>query len=162
MQPSITVLGALALLSAAGMAPRAAQAQRAVHAPPPAPTLVAPADDPRREKCLAPDADQGIRFVWRFNGAGSGGEDYPVASYINIRRWEGSAVGWRPWVQKYANPPFTMMVRPSVYGASFAWRVWAVDRSGTAKPYATASAWRMFCTLPAGEPPPYGSSRPRQ
>jgi hypothetical protein len=158
MLPSITVLRALALLSVAGTAPQAAQAQRAVHAPPLAPSAVEPADDPQHEKCFAPDSDQGIRFVWRLNGAPSG-ENYPVASYINIRRWEGSAVGWRPWVQKYASPPFTMIVRPRVYDASFAWRVWAVDRTGTAKPYATASEWRMFCTLPGSEPPAYGSSR---
>ena len=34
-------------------------AQRAVHAPPVAPTLVELADDPQHEKCFEPDSDQG-------------------------------------------------------------------------------------------------------
>lgn len=159
MQPSIIVSGAFALL-VAGTAPHAGQAQGGVHAPPPAPSLVEPADDPQHEKCFQPDAEQGVKFVWRLEDSDRSGADYPIASYISIQRWEGSVGGWRPWIEKYARPPFTMIVRPRVYDARFAWRVWSVDRSGKAKPYATPSAWRLFCTLPAGEPPPYGSTRP--
>ena len=123
------------------------------------PSCIDPADDAAHRQCFQPDAEQGIKFVWRVAEAEGGAAAYPVASYISVQRWEGGA-GWRPWIAAYARPPFTLTVRPRVYDATFAWRVWAVDKSGQAKPYATPSAWRLFCTLPAGEPPPYGSSRP--
>ena len=159
MRPSIIGPGVIVLL-VAGAALRPALGESDVRAPPPVPKLVEPADDARYEKCFLPNAEQGIKFVWRIEDTGPGGVDYPIASYISIQRWESSTRGWRQWIKQYARAPFTMIVRPSVYDVTFAWRVWAVDRSGIARPYATPSAWRLFCTLPAGEPPPYGSSRP--
>jgi hypothetical protein len=151
MRRAILIPGACVLLAASAAAQEPRDSPRT---PPPPPELVDPADDAAQQRCFQPDAEQGIKFVWRVADA-----DYPVASYISVQRWEGSA-GWRPWLAAYARPPFTLTVRPRVYNATFAWRVWAVDKSGEAKPYATPSAWRRFCTLPAGEPPPYGSSRP--
>jgi len=67
--------------------------------------------------------------------------------------------GWLIAPTKKMTPmsrPFTMIVRPRVYDADFGWRVWAVDRSGEALPYANPSEWRLFCTLPISKPPPYG------
>ena len=150
-----TTPGLLALLAAAAL-PAPAEAK---HPAPPAPVLLDPAEDAQHQKCFLPDAEQGIKFTWRLDEGGEGAAS-PIAAYISIERWEGNAIGWHKWIGQYARPPFTMLVRPRVYDASFAWRVWAVDRSGKSKPYATPSAWRLFCTLPEGEPPPYGSSRP--
>lgn len=109
--------------------------------PSPPPVLVSPPDDPDQDHCFAPDRRQGIKLDWKR-------AEPPLGSYIEIRRGDPDTGTWRPWVKTYANPPFTLNVRTSVYDAVFAWRVWTVDRSGTARPYASASAWWMFCTAP--------------
>jgi hypothetical protein len=84
-----------------------------------------------------------VKFTWRAEG-----NPYPVSSYLEVRRFEETTKEWRPWVKAYANPPYTMIVKPNspaFAGATFAWRVWAVDRTGQTKPYATPSEWKSFC-----------------
>jgi hypothetical protein len=157
MTPSAAPLAPLALVAIAALGLPGAGAERPQ---PHAPTLVAPADDGTSGQCLHPDASDGIRFDWSVDGDGTAANGYPVESYIDIRRRDADGTEWRPWVKRYARPPFTMNVRPNTYDADFAWRVWAVDRSGEARPYATPSEWRLFCTAPMPEPPAYGSSVP--
>lgn len=119
-----------------------AWAEDAAPPPPEPPGLVAPPDDPDQDHCFLPDPRQGVRLDWR-----------PVtgphlSTYIEIRRYRRDSESWEPWVKKYAGPPFIMLVRPSTYDSVFAWRVWAVDRSGQSKPYAKPSEWWLFCTKP--------------
>jgi hypothetical protein len=111
------------------------------------PTLVSPPDDPDQEHCLTPDAQRGIELRWRDNEApDSNGR--PIGTYVEVRRGDTETGEWHPWVKKYANPPFTLLVHPSVYDAVFAWRVWTVDRSGRTEPYASPTDWWLFCTKP--------------
>jgi hypothetical protein len=114
-----------------------------------APTLVSPPDDADEEHCFTPDAKKGIELGWRDNEAPDS-EGRPIGTYVEVRRGDPETGEWHPWVKKYANPPFTLLVHPSVYDAVFAWRVWTVDRSGQTTPYATPSDWWMFCTNPKG------------
>jgi hypothetical protein len=151
------IIGSVVLLSVRS-AP--AQTEEGRHSRPSAPTLVSPIDDPHKHKCLRPDPSGGIKFVWKLEAAEAGGESYPVASYVDIRQRDPGTAKWRPWVRKYANPPFVILPRQKIFEAEFAWRVWAVDRSGKAEPYAVPSKWYLFCTLPMQQPPAYGSSRP--
>ena len=140
-------IAALLLLGATA----AALAQAPATPPPPhPPTQLSPPDDPDQEHCLAPDAQHGIEFSWeRSRDPADAGR--PIATYVEIRRSDPDTGDWHPWLKAYANPPFTLLVRPRVYDAVFAWRVWAVDRSGKPSPYATASDWWLFCTEPKGE-----------
>jgi hypothetical protein len=131
------VIGLLALATAA----RAADQQTPK---PAAPTLLSPPDDADQDHCFRPDAKRGIRLDWQ---RPPGGPDAP-ADYLEIRRFDADADQWRPWLKQYANPPFTLTVRPRVYDEVFAWRVWAVEREG--KHPAQPSDWRLFCTLPRG------------
>jgi hypothetical protein len=125
----------------------AAPAQEAANSPPPAPKLLSPLDDPGRDHCLEPDPQRGIKLNWLKPER----SDRQLATYIEIRRKNPDTGEWRHWVKKYANPPFTLNAfNPLAYGAVFAWRVWAVDQSGEAQPYATPSDWWLFCTLPGG------------
>lgn len=114
-------------------------AQAAQRGPPPAPALIQPANDPKAN-CLA--IDEGIKLDWALAPAG-----YPTRSYLEVRRLDNESK-WRPWVKTYANPPFTLQSdhKPMYMHAIFAWRVWSVDPTGQAKPYATASRWWAFCT----------------
>ena len=114
-----------------------AGAQTPAPAPPAAPALLAPPDDPERGHCLTSDAGAGIQLRWRRPD-----ENEPnIITYLEIKR--GDAAGtWHPWVKQYAKPPFTLTARPGLY----AWRVWAVDRTGKAQPYASPSEWWLFCT----------------
>jgi hypothetical protein len=157
MTPPVVPLAPLTLAALAALGTPCARAERPQ---PHAPTLAAPAGDGSSGQCLRPDANGGIRFDWSVGGDGTAENGYPVESYIDIRRRDEKTAEWRPWVKRYARPPFTMNVRPNTYDADFAWRVWAVDRSGEAQPYATPSEWRLFCTAPMAEPPAYGSSVP--
>ncbi len=128
----------------------AVAAQGAAVPPPHPPTPLSPPDDPEEEHCLAPDPQRGIQFSWeRSPDPADAGR--PIATYIEIRRGDPETGDWHPWVNAYANPPFTLIVRPRVYDAVFAWRVWAVDRSGKPHPYATPSQWRLFCTEPMAQ-----------
>jgi|SRR5689334_18139600 hypothetical protein len=139
MQPCAVILTAVAMAVALAVAARAEDAG----APDlPRPTLLSPADDPDQEHCFLPDARRGIRLDWQRL---PGGAEAP-AEYLEIRRYDADADEWRPWLKQYANPPFTLTVRPRVYDEVFAWRVWAVKRGGGAatKP----SDWWLFCTLP--------------
>ena len=113
------------------------------------PTLISPTDDPDQDHCFTPDAKKGIELRWRDNEAPDS-EGRPIATYVEVRRGDTETGDWHPWVKKYANPPFTLLVHPSVYDAVFAWRVWTVDRSGETAPYAAPSEWWMFCTNPKG------------
>jgi hypothetical protein len=141
------VIAAMVLVST--VAPAAAQ-ESAAPPPPHPPTPLSPPDDPEQEHCLEPDAQRGIAFTWdRSRDPSDVGR--PIATYIEIRRSDPATGEWHPWVKAYANPPFTLLVRPRVYDAVFAWRVWAVDRSGHPQPYATPSEWWLFCTEPRGE-----------
>jgi hypothetical protein len=153
------IIGSVVLLS---VRPAPAETGAVGHPRPLPPTLVSPIDDPHKRKCLRPDPAVGIKLVWKLEGAEAGGESYPVASYVDIRKRDRGTAKWRPWVRKYANPPFVMLPRQTIFDAEFAWRVWAVDRSGEAEPYAVASAWYLFCTLPMQQPPAYGLSTPHQ
>jgi hypothetical protein len=106
---------------------------------PPPPELLSPPDDPAHGHCLTSDAGEGILLRWRRPD-----ENTPdIVSYLEIRRGDGAGA-WHPWVKQYAKPPFTLTARPGLY----AWRVWAVDRTGKAQPYASPSAWWLFCTKP--------------
>ncbi len=127
------VIGTVLLISAAA----------AAEPPPPqAPRLVAPPDDPERTHCLTPDPERGFTLSWAVET-----NPYPVSTYIEVRRKLGNTGEWRPWVKKYARPPFTLgATNPLAYDAVFAWRVWAVDPSGKAEPYAVPSDWWVFCT----------------
>ena len=137
-----------AMLLVCALAPAAAQEPPAP--PPHPPTQLSPPDDPEQEHCLEPDAQRGIAFTWeRSRDPSDAGR--PIATYIEIRRGDPETGEWHPWVKAYANPPFTLLARPRVYDAVFAWRVWAVDRSGQPRPYATPSEWWLFCTEPMGE-----------
>jgi hypothetical protein len=110
--------------------------------PPVAPTLIAPADDPNSEHCLTPH--NSITLSWRTMP-----NAYSTTTYVEVRRFDRAADDWRPWVKSYANTTFTLTVNPKnplLFGTEFAWRVWAVDPTGTAKPYATPSDWFSFCT----------------
>jgi hypothetical protein len=153
------LVGFLVLLS---VRPVPAQTETVKHPRPLPPTLVSPIDDPHGHKCLRPDGAAGVKFAWKLEGTEADGDSYPVASYIDILRRDHSTREWRPWVRKYANPPFVMLARPQIYAAEFAWRVWAVDRSGEAQPYAVSSLWQLFCTLPMEQPPASGSSSPHR
>jgi hypothetical protein len=114
-----------------------------------APTLVSPPDDPDQEHCFTPDAQRGIELRWRDNEPPNS-DGRPIGTYVEVRRGDTATGDWRPWVKKYANPPFTLLVHPSTYDAVFAWRVWTVDRSGRTEPYATPSEWWLFCTNEKG------------
>ncbi len=133
------------------LAGAAASAEEPTAPPPPhAPTQLSPPDDPEQDHCFAPDPQRGIEFTWE-GSKDPADAGRPIANYIEIRRGDPATGEWYPWLKAYANPPFTMLVRPRVYDAVFAWRVWAVDRSGKPQPYATPSDWRLFCTKPMGE-----------
>lgn len=110
--------------------------------PPPAPvapTLLAPPDDPGHSHCLTADAGEGIQLRWRRPD-----ETEPnIVTYLEVKRG-GGAGSWQPWLKQYAKPPFTLTARPGLY----AWRVWAVDRTGKAQPYASPSEWWLFCAKP--------------
>ena len=114
-----------------------------------APTLISPPDDPDQDHCFTPDAN-GIELRWHDNEAAHS-EGRPIGTYVEVRRGDTETGEWRPWVKKYADPPFTLLVHRSVYDAVFAWRVWTVDRSGQTAPYAAPSEWRTFCTNPKGD-----------
>jgi hypothetical protein len=122
------------------LAPVLALAEKA---PPNPPRLLSPADDPNDEHCLTPDAETGIRLSWEMAPGG-----YPVSSYLEVRRYDEATGEWKPWVKTYVHqPPFTLNAKSrTVYNSAFAWRVWAVDRTGEAEPYALASPWQEFCT----------------
>lgn len=140
------LLVAILLLSAI-----AAAAQQPGDARPSPPLPLSPPDDPDQERCLTPDPRQGIKLTWKRQDQDDDGVNaaHGIATYIEIRRANPETEEWRPWVKKYANPPFMLnAANPRVYDAIFAWRVWTVDRSGTAQPYATPSDWWMFCTKP--------------
>jgi hypothetical protein len=128
----------------AALIPGAAQ-----EAPPPlaAPTLISPPDDPDQDHCFTPDPQRGIELRWRNNETPERA-GRPIGTYVEVRRGDTETREWHPWVKKYANPPFTLLVRPRVYDAVFAWRVWVVDRSGRTQPYAAPSEWWLFCTQP--------------
>jgi hypothetical protein len=111
------------------------------------PTLISPPDDPDQDRCFTPDATKGIELRWRDNESPNS-EGRPITTYVEVRRGDSETGEWHPWVKKYANPPFTLLVHTSVYDAVFAWRVWTVDRSGQTEPYAAPSEWWMFCTNP--------------
>jgi hypothetical protein len=138
----------LAILAVAlwltALMPAAAEEAPAPLAPP---TLISPPDDPDQEHCFTPDAQHGIELRWRDNEAP---DSRPLGTYVEVRRGDTETGEWHRWVKKYANPPFTLLVHPSVYDAVFAWRVWTVDRSGRTEPYAAPSDWWMFCTNPKG------------
>ena len=153
------IIGSAVLLS---VRPAPAQTEAVEHPRLLPPSLVSPMDDPHKRKCLRPDPAVGIRLVWKLEGAEAGGESYPVAGYVDILKRDRGTAKWRPWVRKYANPPFVVLARQTIFDAEFAWRVWAVDRSGAAQPYAVPSEWYLFCTLPMQQPPAYGSSRPHR
>lgn len=136
-----------ATLWLAMLAPAAAQEALPPLKPP---TLVSPPDDPDQEHCFTPDAQRGIELRWRNNEA-PGSDGRPIGTYVEVRRGDPETEEWHPWVKKYAGPPFVLLVRPRVYDAVFAWRVWAVDRSGRTEPYATPSDWWLFCTKKQGE-----------
>jgi hypothetical protein len=131
-------LAGLSLLALSRPAP-------ATDAPPP-PRLVAPDDDPGGARCLSLDPEAGVKLDWRRPDMRAAG----LATYVEVWRGEATGSSWRPWVKKYANPPFTLAMREMLYNAAFAWRVWTVDRSGVADPYASPSEWWFFCTRPAG------------
>ncbi len=125
-----------------GLALCTALAQAQERTPPIAPTLVAPADDPESSRCLSPKGN--IELAWREESNG-----YPVATFVEVRRMDSATKSWHPWVKSYANSSFTIVVNranPLFFGSTFAWRVWSVDRTGKANPYATASEWWSFCT----------------
>jgi hypothetical protein len=127
---------ALACVIAFLSAPPLAAAERP---PPQPPRLLAPPDDP--ENCIALEAN-GIQLSWQ-----NVENPYPVVSYLEIRRYDVRTNEWRPWVKTYARPPFTLLAKNrTAYNAAFAWRVWAVDKTGQAEPYATPSVWQEFCT----------------
>src|SRR5579883_2747982 len=129
MRRGMRVAALLAALLPASVA--AAQAPRREATAPPPPVLLSPPDDPDQDHCFEPDPT-GIKLTWR-----RADESAPnLATYVEIRRGDPDTGEWHPWVKKYANPPFTLNVRPSTYDAVFAWRVWTVDRSGKDKPYA--------------------------
>jgi hypothetical protein len=111
--------------------------------PSPTPTeLLSPPDDPDQDHCFLPDPNQGIKLTWQ-------PETGPqLSTYIEIRHYDPDREAWDPWLKKYANPPFTLLVHANTYDSVFAWRVWAVDRSGRSTPYARPSEWRLFCTEP--------------
>ncbi|HET7594661.1 MAG TPA: hypothetical protein VFK49_04355 [Stellaceae bacterium] len=131
-----------AALWLAALTPGAAQETAAPLTPP---TLLSPADDPDQEHCLTPDPQRGIELRWR-NNEEPDSAGRPLGTYVEVRRGDPETGEWHPWVKKYAAPPFVLLVRPSVYDAVFAWRVWTVDRSGRTEPYATPSDWWLFCT----------------
>lgn len=125
-----------------------AQTPRRETTAPPPPVLLSPPDDPDQDHCFKPDP-AGIKLTWKRSDQSA--PDF--ATYIEVRRGDAETGTWHPWVKKYANPPFTLNVHPSVYDAVFAWRVWTVDRSGKSKPYATPSEWWLFCTKPPNDQP---------
>jgi hypothetical protein len=130
---------------------------------PPPPTLLSPADDGNLVNCLRPDPQHGVKLDWR-RGEASGLDDLALTNYLEIRR-VGSHGEWAPWLKRFVKiPPFYLNATSDrVYDATFAWRVWTVDRSGTLKPYATASGWWLFCTTPRnadGKEPPADSKAP--
>ncbi len=133
---------AAALLLAA--VPTGAQTPPAAPDPP---VLLSPPDDPARARCLVSDSGKGIELRWRRPS-----ETTPnILDYLEIKRGNGSGE-WYPWLKQYAKPPFTMTARPGLY----AWRVWAVDRTGKAQPYASPSDWWLFCAKPSPAKKPQG------
>lgn len=159
MVPRAVSLGAVALAVLAGVPPNAPRA-----AEPPAlspPVLTRPADDPDDARCFEPSASTGVILDWTLGNEGAA-KSHPIGSYLDVRRRTRGTHEWRPWIRRYARPPFTMITRSPTYDSEFAWHVWAVDRSGRLEPYAVSSAWHFFCTRPSEQPPAYGSSTPRR
>lgn len=136
---------ALFFLAPALLLPLPLRAQQGAVLPPTPPKLLSPPDDADQDHCFLPDPNQGIKLNWQPET----GPD--LSTYVEIRRYDADRDAWEPWLKKYANPPFTLLVHPKTYDAVFAWRVWAVDRSGRSKPYARPSEWRLFCTEPQPE-----------
>lgn len=158
MVPRPLILGAMALTLLVDAAPDAPRTDPPVLSPP---VLTRPADDPSETRCFEPSSSTGVILDWKL-GNEQAAKVYPLGSYLDVRRRTRGTREWRPWIRRYAKPPFTMVTRPSTYDSEFAWHVWAVDRSGRATPYAVSSEWHIFCTLSAPQPPAYGSSMPRR
>jgi hypothetical protein len=155
--PQPILLGAVAVAIALLIdgSPAAPQAQPGISPP----VLTAPTDDPGHTHCFMPSRSKGVILDWKLTEQRTGA-GLPLASYLDVRRRTRGTRAWRPWIKRYARPPFTLVTRSSTYDSEFAWHVWAVDRSGRSRPYAVSSDWHLFCTLPAAEPPAYGSSTP--
>jgi hypothetical protein len=110
--------------------------------PPVAPVPIALDDDPAHKACIRLDPKTGATLRWRETS-----NPYPVAHYVEVERFDFVSQQWRSWYKGYVETSLTLRPKnPLYYNAKFAWRVWSVDGTGEAKPYAQPNPWMTFCT----------------
>jgi hypothetical protein len=96
-----------------------------------------------------PVPGQQVVLQWRNNGDQDGDVLTPSLQIFRTQ-WDQSQGGWTQWGEIYRNwaEGYSFALTPQnglIPGACYAWKAFAVDRTGRSNPAFTESDWAVFC-----------------